>query len=196
MATMWTYPFRIAQRPPHPAKLVVFLLTADDRTGGALVVKVQFGERREWTGLERTNIADFPPSADPKSFSKGGIMRHAMILFLTSVVSVSFSGCGPSKAEVSKGHMGAIGVAISQYKETYNRWPDELEQLLPFMNNERICFANPLTGDDPGYEYVKPEGTAAYKNFENTVVLYQLRDGKRDEDLPVLYLNWSIRPAP
>jgi hypothetical protein len=149
MATMWTYPFRIAQRPPHPAKSVVFLLTANDRTGGALVVKVQFGERREWTGLERTNIADFPPSADPKSFSKGGIMRHAMILFLTSVVSVSFSGCGPSKAEVSKGHMGAIGVAISQYKETYNRWPDELEQLLPFMNNERICFANPLTGDDP-----------------------------------------------
>ncbi len=48
----------------------------------------------------------------------------------------------------------------------------------------------PLTGDDPGYEYVKPaDGAPA----ETTVIRYQLRDGKRDESLPKYYLSGVVR---
>jgi hypothetical protein len=41
---------------------------------------------------------------------------------------------------------------------------------------------NPVTGDNPGFEYVKPSADA---NPKITVVLYQLRDGLRATDLRV-----------
>ncbi len=52
--------------------------------------------------------------------------------------------------------------------------------------------ANPLTGDNPGYEYVKPKDDAP---SATTVVLYQLRGGKRDETLKVAFKDGSVRDA-
>ena len=50
--------------------------------------------------------------------------------------------------------------------------------------------AAPVTDDDPGYEYVKPADDA---DLPTTIVLYQLRDGKRDETLAVGYGDSAVR---
>jgi hypothetical protein len=53
---------------------------------------------------------------------------------------------------------------------------------------------NPLTGDDPGYEYVKPKGNLNDKRFDSQqVILYQLRGGKRDTSIKVGYADASVR---
>ena len=46
-----------------------------------------------------------------------------------------------------------------------------------------------MTGDNPGYEYVKPADNSA-----DAVILYQLRGGKRDLSLAVAYADGSVRP--
>jgi hypothetical protein len=49
---------------------------------------------------------------------------------------------------------------------------------------------NPLTGDDPGYEYAQPpEGTTV---GQAVPIIYQLRGGKRDSSLAVGYANGSV----
>ena len=54
---------------------------------------------------------------------------------------------------------------------------------------------NPLTGDDPGYEYVKPNGNANDSDFDSQqVILYQLRAGAQDDSLKVGYADGSVRP--
>ena len=39
----------------------------------------------------------------------------------------------------------------------------------------RVLFLPTATGDDPGYEYIKPTGDGS----DDEVMLYQLRDGER-----------------
>jgi len=54
---------------------------------------------------------------------------------------------------------------------------------------------NPLTGDDPGYLYVKPPaGVLESSLVQRVVMLYQLRDGQKAEDLPVGYAAGSTGP--
>jgi hypothetical protein len=50
----------------------------------------------------------------------------------------------------------------------------------------------PPTGDNPGYEYVKTTSDAA---GSTTIVIYQLRGGKRDASLPVAFADGSVSEA-
>jgi hypothetical protein len=66
------------------------------------------------------------------------------------------------------------------------------QDVIPIGNGKDFATLtkNPLTGDSPGYEYVKPpEGT---KPSEHVVILYQLRAGKRDSSLSVGYANGAV----
>ena len=49
---------------------------------------------------------------------------------------------------------------------------------------------NPLTGDNPGYEYVKPTQPPG---FPTEIMLYQLRNGVRDLDFSVGLTNTSVQ---
>ena len=53
---------------------------------------------------------------------------------------------------------------------------------------------NPVTGYQPGYEYVKPPDWVRNTPLaERVVILYQLRQGGRAADLPVGYANGQVR---
>ena len=87
--------------------------------------------------------------------------------------------------------MRQVYIAFDNYKVTKNgNCPENLDELLvPYLDGDKNVFVNPVTGDYPGYEYVKPEPDAS----PNTVILYQLRDGERDVELEVLYYDGSVR---
>ena len=108
-----------------------------------------------------------------------------------------FAACNREKAEQadmlaravnSSLHMRTLIAACLQYESEVGAWPENLHQVKVFVKDFSETMKNPLTGDDPGYEYVKPEVMD-----EKTVVLYQLRGGKRDLSLKVGYYNGSIR---
>jgi hypothetical protein len=112
-------------------------------------------------------------------------------------------GCGASTAmqEIdSKDNMKILGMAIIEYRGDEGQYPESLDQVEEHakkvaaeMGSDKdfaTLMKNPLTGDDPGYEYVKPsEGDP----LEETVMLYQRRGGKRDETLAKCYLSASVR---
>jgi type II secretory pathway pseudopilin PulG len=109
------------------------------------------------------------------------------------LMTVWASGCNDAKKQIqSASNMKQIEHAISMYEREHKAWPDSLEQVKPLMIANGMDFAtlmkNPLTGDNPGYEYVKPPATGG-----DGVVLYQLRNGKRDATVEVAYIDGSVR---
>ena len=87
-----------------------------------------------------------------------------------------------------------VSMAIHKYWETNElEWPDNLEQVKPLLEEEDMDWLlNPITGDDPGYEYVKPPGDITSVHDSTTVLLYQLRDGEHDLGLDVCYRDHYV----
>jgi hypothetical protein len=81
--------------------------------------------------------------------------------------------------------MKELMLGIMNYRTVNDgRWPDdlsEIESLIPNADFKQLMI-NPVTGDNPGYEYVRPSDSTG---LETTVILYQLRDGQRATDLRV-----------
>jgi hypothetical protein len=112
-------------------------------------------------------------------------------------------GCGGSTAmqEIeSSQNMKILGTAINTFRGDEGRWPDSLDQVkqqaekaatdMGVDKDFAALMKNPLTGDDPGYEYVQP---AEGDPLETTVMLYQLRDGKRDTSLKKCYQSAAVK---
>jgi hypothetical protein len=94
--------------------------------------------------------------------------------------------------------MHKLQVAMVTYATKHGGdWPDRLDQIKDGVGGEAVMarlMKNPLTGDDPGYEYVKPKGKIDDKDFDSDqVILYQLRGGKRDTSVKVGYADGSVR---
>ena len=106
--------------------------------------------------------------------------------------TVGLLGCGgggraPDPVAESLANMNSIFSAIQTYRQQHqDAWPDDLETIKQVMRDQMeftqedidSAMTNPLTGDSPGYEYVKPSDEKP-----ETVVLYQLRGGQRDTSL-------------
>lgn len=130
------------------------------------------------------------------------MLRHGTLysLFVASFV-VSLCGCGnvtaardAAKATQSAAQMKQLGLGLVNYRDTYKKWPENFDKIASFTEGKEglaKLLVNPITGDNPGYEYVKPTDKDA--DLTKTIVIYQLRDGKRDESLQVLYGNASVR---
>jgi hypothetical protein len=105
-------------------------------------------------------------------------------------------GCG-NKAEDSRQNMHKLQLAMIEYATNHDGiWPDRLVQIEDKVGGEAALaklLTNPLTGDNPGYEYVKPQGKDNDAGFGSQVVLYQIRGGKRDTTLQVGYADGSVR---
>ena len=84
---------------------------------------------------------------------------------------------------------------VGPLRKEKEQWPDGLDELLPLLENNQAVFHNPLTGDKPGYEYVKPSGLLEEIKSAETIVLYQLRNGQRDRKLAVAFLDGQV-PEP
>lgn len=124
---------------------------------------------------------------------------------LMAAATLVACGCNDAKKKIeSSDNLKQLSVAIIAYHDAHNAYPDSLDQLKPMIGQKgpigvigngkdyAALIRNPLTGDDPGYEYVKP---GAEGNESTTIVLYQLRNGKRDTSLPVAYANGSVAEA-
>jgi hypothetical protein len=85
--------------------------------------------------------------------------------------------------------MKQLAVMVVVYESENGALPDRLDQLKQYASDEGWddLITNPVTGDKPGYEYVKPATDSA-----NAVILYQLRGGKRNLTLAVAYANGSV----
>ena len=77
-----------------------------------------------------------------------------------------------------------LAAGIAAYREANNdEWPDRLTDIQDCIDgNFETLIENPYTKDNPGYEYVKPAENA---DRSTSIILYQLRDGKRDLSLNV-----------
>ena len=95
----------------------------------------------------------------------------------------------------SRNNMKQMVFALLEHYEKKQEWPDGLDELLPLLDNNHAVFDSPLTGDKPGYEYVKPSGPLEEIEAAETIVLYQLRNGQRDRKLAVAYLDGQV-PEP
>jgi hypothetical protein len=112
--------------------------------------------------------------------------------------SSALSDGGGDRAEDSRHNMHKLQIALLEYADKKNgEWPDRLDQIKEDVGGEAAMaklMKNPLTGDDPGYEYVKPKGNLNDKRFDSQqVILYQLRGGKRDTSIKVGYADASVR---
>jgi len=108
------------------------------------------------------------------------------------------AGCGgQSKEEIeTRDNMHALHTAFMNYREDKGeRWPETLEELRPYVEDFDALMTNPITGDNPGYQYFPPDNTGAEESDENEgegeenaqVVIVQLRNGKPDNTLRKLY---------
>jgi hypothetical protein len=119
----------------------------------------------------------------------------SVVLIISSVVA----GCGAQKKaqEIeSMDHMKKLAEAIVEYSGNNDgAYPDSLDQVKEYCEEKSYdtLIENPFTGDNPGYEYVKPADDAS---ISDTIVLYQLKDGSRVTQGKVAYLDGSVRDAP
>lgn len=88
----------------------------------------------------------------------------------------------------------AILRAIVEFRQANDgNWPDDLEQVRKYVkgNFGGELMTNPVTGDDPGYEYVKPQPDSDGNVEPRTIILYQLRGGSRVEDPDELAVGYA-----
>ncbi len=112
--------------------------------------------------------------------------RLGLLLGLAICVSCGLGQAPQAEAQLkSSNQMKELMLGIMNYRTVHDgRWPDnlsEIEGLMSGTNFEQLM-SNPVTGDNPGYEYVKPSDSA---DPATTVILYQLRGGQRATDLRV-----------
>ncbi|MCI0378282.1 MAG: hypothetical protein L0215_11800 [Gemmataceae bacterium] len=121
-------------------------------------------------------------------------VRRLCLFLLFCVTAV---GCG-SVAEDSRQNMHKLQLAMHEFAiQNGGNWPERLDQLKELVGGDavyRTIMKNPLTGDDPGYEYETPQRLLGAKEpYSRIVVLHQLRGGKRDTSLKVGYADGSVR---
>lgn len=127
--------------------------------------------------------------------------RHALrgreiSMFLSLSFLFTLTGCGDSPEEASAKNMHNLVIAAHTWADTHKgEWPDSLEQLKEIVGEDEFANAmeNPLTGDNPGYEYVKPRIRIDDAGYTREVAIYQLRDGKRDLSVRVCYADAGVR---
>jgi hypothetical protein len=107
-------------------------------------------------------------------------------------------GCG-GRAELesqSIRNMEELAGAVWEYRESFGKYPEDLEDIEKFVGGgesfDRVI-ANPLTGDNPGYEYVKPPEDTPLT--ADPIIIYQLRNGQRDTRLTAFALDGTARSA-
>lgn len=93
----------------------------------------------------------------------------------------------------SRNNIQQLLLALGDFHDEQQQWPDHLSELVPLLDGNTSVLSNPLTGEDPGYEYVKPTLPPNDPKAKSTIVIYQLRRGKRDTELEVGYLDGSVR---
>ena len=121
---------------------------------------------------------------------------YATIAVVGIVTALALAGCQSEEARSLPGVQAWLA-RLEEFYHRHQRWPDRLEELQEcFDTPEEFHQAlhNPVTGQRPGYEYVKPPDWVRNTPLaERVVIVYQLRQGRRAADLPVGYANGQVR---
>ena len=141
------------------------------------------------------------PSWKGSSMNLGN--RHSLKLIVLATAAVLVVGCSDAKQRnESSQNLKHLTRAVLQYQSDNQKWPDKISDVASVVGQSDdmgtigngkaydALIRNPLTGDDPGYGYAKPADEP--ESYSNTVVVFQLRDGKRDDALPAAYLDGSV----
>ena len=93
--------------------------------------------------------------------------------------------------------MNKLQLALYEYAQSHEReWPDSLDQIKESVGGEAAyqkLLTNPVTGDNPGYEYIKPKGNPNNFGYDaHQLILYQLNKGKRDPNLKSGYSDGAF----
>jgi hypothetical protein len=108
-------------------------------------------------------------------------------------------GGGGGRAELEKqsiANMHELASAVWEYRDWKKKYPDELkgediEKLVGGREFYEQIMVNPITGDNPGYEYVKPPDDTPLS--ADPIIIYQLRNGQRDTSLKAYALDLTAR---
>ena len=130
--------------------------------------------------------------------------QRTMQFTLVASAAVWVIGCSDAKQRVeSSANLKHLTRAVLKYQSDNEAWPEKLDDLASVVGQSDdlgvigegktfdALVTNPLTGANPGYEYVKPADEP--ESYSSTVVLHQLRNGKRDDTLPAAYLDGAVR---
>jgi len=115
-------------------------------------------------------------------------------------VAGMFMSRSPFSMDPGSYHAEVLQDAIIAFRDAnHQEWPDSLTQVKRQIDFDKLdrwyttastlgdLMYNPLTGDNPGYEYCKPTSS----DVEREPLIYQLRDGKREQGLRVFYSDGS-----
>jgi hypothetical protein len=115
--------------------------------------------------------------------NKAGV-HFVCVVLLSICVGCDLGHAPQAEARLrSSNQMKELILGIKCYRDVNDgQWPNGLSDIKPFLTDTHfnVLMSNPITGDIPGYEYVKPTDEV---DLKTTVVLYQLRNGQRATDL-------------
>jgi hypothetical protein len=143
-------------------------------------------KQRKGQHVKKETKEDYqPPTSSPKK-NANAINPWRVGLSVAVVVIVVFVFFvyrqSQTRYALSSIYMKQIMIDVMEHFDRTELFPDSVDL------TGRV---NPITGDDPGYEYVKPA-----KYDLDTVVIYQLRYGERDTSLPVAFADGSVGEYP
>jgi hypothetical protein len=129
-------------------------------------------------------------------------LRTAVLL----VLAISVSGCfAPALQAVrdkarqasSLNKMRQLVVGVLAYQDEHEKWPKRFKDIREYTEGKaglKKLLDNPATGDNPGYEYVRPSSDNKSSDGKRSklILIYQLRDGERDRKLAVAYADGHI----
>jgi len=115
---------------------------------------------------------------------------------LVILLAAGAIGCG-KRAELesqSIRNMEQLAGAVWEYRDYKGEYPESLEDIKNFLgggeNFDKII-NNPITGDNPGYEYVEPPADTPLSG--DPIIIYQLNNGHRDTSLKAFALDGTAR---
>lgn len=133
-------------------------------------------------------------------------MKHGpvSICLMIALLLVAVLALGPLCSKARPRHYKAqtelrmrnlLRATLEYRKANGNQWPGQLDVVEEYLGGFELreMIPNSITGDNPGFEYVKPTDDS---DPATTVILYQLRDGRRDASLSVGFADGSVRDAP
>ena len=123
--------------------------------------------------------------------------KYSSFGFLLCVLVLGVSGCSGDPRDESQVKMNKLQLALYEYAQSHDgEWPDKLEEIKTTVGGEAAyqeLITNPVTGDSPGYEYIKPQGKPTDPDYNpRQVILHQLNGGKRDPKLKSGYTDGSF----
>ncbi|MCC6683226.1 MAG: hypothetical protein IT445_20205 [Phycisphaeraceae bacterium] len=121
-------------------------------------------------GLQHTNQ---PPPSNPMTY-----------------LSLLAEARSKGRGIVSASNLNQIGIALQMYLDQHRgQWPTELNDLEKVMPGIRQVFANPRTGDNPGFIYEPPPPGA---DPSQTPILWESLNGQKDPTGAILFADGHI----